>query len=211
MTTKRLFIACPIESSPAHEELQAAWKRASGLLPPDTEIRSEQQFHMTLSFIGEVDLSDHQTSVKVEVMTNLLEMRTRNFRPVPLILGYLGNFPGVLWAGVGGTVEGLDELVLLQKRVGHAVEDSGLSPAGLSFLPHITLGRYDRELTDEFVAALSDSDWPEQLPFELRSVVLYESVREEIPGPGGDGPRRQVRYVPWGGPYPLRKDVDEER
>ena len=198
MTTKRLFIACPIESSPVQDELQAAWKRASGLLPPNAEFRPEQQFHMTLSFIGEVDLSDRQTSVKVEVMTNLLEIRTKHIGPVPLILGYLGNFPGVLWSGGGGTVEGLYELVLLQKRVGHAVEDSGLSPAGLSFLPHITLGRYDRELTDEFVAALSDSDWPEQLSFELGSVVLYESVRK-------DG---QVRYVPVGEPYRLRKEAE---
>ena len=83
-------------------------------------------------------------------------------------------------------------------RVGHAVEDAGLSPPGLSFLPHITLGRYDRELTDEFKNALADSDWPEQLPFELRSVVLYESVREE----------GRVRYVPVGEPHRLRKEAE---
>ena len=168
-------------------------------MPGGAELRREPHAHITLAFIGEVDVGDPREFNKVEPLKVLLDIHVGNIGPVRLILGYLSTFPGVLWTGIGGTTEDLDEFALLQMRVGHAIDDVGFQTPKHPYIPHITIGRFDKELTDALTKRLADSEFPEQVSVDIPAVELLESVR--VPGPGGGW---QVEYLTVGDPHLLR-------
>ena len=184
---KRLFIACPVRGPAVEGAIADAWKRAKELLPPGCASSREEDPHMTLRFLGATDLGDTGKREAVDaLMADLRETASRTER-IPLFLGYLATFPGLLWVGVGGADEALDELNRLQGLVDRAVMRLGWGRADYSFLPHITVGRFNRKATDLLRDALMDVDYPEQVDFELTGLELQESVRD------AEG---RVEYVP---------------
>ena len=186
-SVKRLFVACPVRGPAVEGAITDAWKRATELLPPGCASSREEDPHMTLRFLGATDLGDTGKREAVEaLMAELRETACRTER-IPLILGYLATFPGLLWVGVGGTVEALDALNRLQGLVDRAVMRHGWGSADYSFLPHITVGRFDRKATDLLRGSLMDVDYPEHVEFDLAGLELQESVRDA----GG-----KVEYVP---------------
>ena len=141
-TAKRLFIACPVRHRMLDTVLLDTRKRLSGLMPDNGELRPEVHPHITLAFLGEIDVSDPEEAAKVQALNMVLPIFVGVIGPIRLILGHLGTFPGVVWCGVGGTADDLSEFSLLQKRVEHAVKDVGFPSPEHSFLPHITIGRF---------------------------------------------------------------------
>ena len=161
-TSKRLFIACPIRDPAVELALADAWKQLIAHLPADPEPRREPEPHLTLRFLGDVDLSGEDGQTNIEVLSLVLDIQAKHIRQMPLFLGPIGAFPGVVWAGVGGTVEGLTELNVLQQRVGHIVEGLGFPKADFPYWPHITLGRCDRDATSSLTEMLATLDYPPQ-------------------------------------------------
>jgi 2'-5' RNA ligase len=129
--------------------------------------QDEDQLHLTLRFIGEVD--SHAAD---DIDAALRSVVHRRFE---LALRGVGAFdrrgePAVLWAGVAPH----EPVKALHKKVAQALARAGVEPERRAFAPHITLARMRRgggpiqPLLDA-AGALSSA------PFEVGEFRLYES------------------------------------
>jgi len=133
----RAFVAIKVnaELAAALLDLQARLRRR---LPP-TAVRwsSREQLHLTLQFLGDV------ASDRVPDLISAVRGACQDTPVLRLIPGDLGAFPGlprprVIWVGVGGDLELLQEL---QRRVAAATAAFGDHTEEREFHPHLTLGR----------------------------------------------------------------------
>jgi 2'-5' RNA ligase len=126
----------------------------------------DDQLHLTLKFIGEVDR--HRTQ---DVIATLGAIHHPAFE---IGLEGVGSFEnrgkGSLWIGVSPH----DDLRLLQKKVDQACLRVGVPPETRAFLPHITIARLSRSTgpIDAFVEASGGVRSP---PFLVDNFCLYES------------------------------------
>ncbi len=99
---------------------------------------NEDNFHITLKFLGKVDKKH------VDEIGKVIENLSNKYAPIKLGLeglGYFNNRKGeirVLWVGLSGEV---DKLVELYKYIDEETVKLGFSREKRSFNPHITLGR----------------------------------------------------------------------
>ena len=129
--------------------------------------QDDDQLHLTLRFIGEVDgrLADDV----------VIALRSVRQPPFTIALDGLGKFGSrgrvnALWAGVRPH----DQLAHLHRKVDQALVRAGLEPEHRAYLPHITLARFGRDSgrLDTFMehhAGLASE------PFEIDEFALYES------------------------------------
>lgn len=148
---------------------------------------SEDQLHLTLRFIGEVD-GDVFRSIKEA-------LRAVTAPPFSITLRGLGCFPPrgrprVLWVGVGRS----EQLVQLRNRVEAALTRVGLEAEGRKFSPHITLARFREDLhltrLGNYLAGNNLFSTP---PVEIGAFALYSSFLT------GKGAIHQLEAT-----YPLR-------
>ena len=173
---QRLFVACPVRSPEVAAELDSAWERALELLPTGSGVRREREPHITLRYLGKPPGQE-----TVDALDRDLETMAARLGPVPLILGYLGTFPGVLWAGIGGEPRDTDRLNLLREWVDNAALRLGFREADLGYLPHITLGRFNPGNTASLAAALRETGSPGNARFQVDTVELLSSA-PGVPG-----------------------------
>lgn len=128
--------------------------------------QSDDQLHLTLRFIGEVDR--HQAE---DIDAALSSVRHGAFE---IALSGVGSFgsraKGAVWAGVTPH----DELKPLHKKLDQALARVGIPPEHRAYHPHITLARLGRQAgpADPFLerwAGLSSPNFP------VEQICLYES------------------------------------
>lgn len=128
--------------------------------------QSEDQLHLTLRFIGEVD-----RHVANDVAAVLGGIHQPAF---PIALSGVGRFErrgqGALWAGVSPH----DQLRELHKKIDQAFQRIGIEPEARAYHPHITLARFSRGIgpIDAFV---EQSGGLSSAPFTVDSFALFES------------------------------------
>jgi len=134
---------------------------------PGARWQSEDQLHLTVRFIGEVDRPQAE-----DIALALGSVKVQAFE---LSLDGVGLFdtrrrPNAIWAGVRPH----DDLARLHRKVDQALIRLGLAPERRAYLPHITLARMnapagaaDRYLADH--AALTSE------LFRCDSFILFES------------------------------------
>ena len=133
----------------------------------DFRWQEDEQLHLTLRFVGEVDrhVAADLTDVLSRVRAPRFEARIKG----------VGSFDhrgaGALWAGV----EPKEPIAALAAKIERACQSVGMEPERRAFHPHITLarwkGRRSRE-AEEFVAgrrALASE------PFAVDEFILFES------------------------------------
>ena len=137
---------------------------------PAARWQHDDQLHLTLRYIGEVD---------ARVADDVALAVGRVQAPVAHVaLAGVGRFDrdgrtDTLWVGLRPT----EPLAALHKKVDRALVAIGLPPEGRAFVPHITLARLPRSqgagpAIDAFLArhaALSSE------PFAMPHLILYES------------------------------------
>ena len=173
--TLRTFIALPLPDEWTGQ-LGATIADLSRALPHGVRWVSPDGIHLTLKFLGATDS---------RVVPRILDAITENFADASspqLSLSVLGTFPGgrnprVIWAGVSGGAEGLEDL---HRRAEQAVSGLGWSTDGRPFRPHLTLGRVRDRINARQRQAISDTVSGARLP-AIRSwrpdtVRLYRSV-----------------------------------
>lgn len=106
---------------------------------PGARWQDDEQLHLTLRFIGEVD-----RRVADDVALALGQVHAP---PIEIALAGVGAFDknkrvDALWAGVAPH----DALAALHRKVDHAMVRVGLPPESRSYLPHITLARLPRSM-----------------------------------------------------------------
>lgn len=129
--------------------------------------QSDDQLHLTLRFIGEVDR--HRAN---DIADSLAAIR---FIPFDIQVSGVGAFDrkgmvDTLWAGV----EPRNPLAALHRKIDRACVRVGLPPERRAYLPHMTLARFGRSggLVDPFLArhaALTG------VPFRIDRFTLFES------------------------------------
>ena len=129
--------------------------------------QSEDQLHLTLRFIGEVDARTAD-----DVHTALAAVR---HPPFELALAGLGAFdrrgqPTALWAGVAPH----EPLKALHKKIDHALERAGVERERRAYLPHITLARFGRG-AGPLQPLLESAGGLASAPFPVEQFRLYES------------------------------------
>lgn len=161
MSRHRLFVAL----RPPQEIRQHLLAIMSGVA--GVHWQSDEQLHITLRFIGEVDY--HQAQDIAAALGSV------HAAAPELRLSGVGQFdklgrPNALWAGIGPA----EPLAALHRKINQLLARVGIPPETRAYLPHITLarmGRYAGPL-DGFLAAHSDLTSP---PFRCDHVILYES------------------------------------
>ena len=129
--------------------------------------QSEEQLHLTVRFIGEVDR--HQAS-DVHAALGAVHLE-----PFEIALSGLGTFerrgrPEVIWAGAAPR----EPLAALHNKVDQALARAGIAPDGRAFHPHITLARLNRS-AGPVAGLIEDRGGLASPPFEVDAFALYES------------------------------------
>lgn len=133
---------------------------------PDVSWQSDEQLHLTLRFIGEVE-----RPLAEDIASALCRIRFEKF---DLALSGVGQFErhrrGTLWAGVTPK----EQLKALAAKVERACQSIGVAAERRAFYPHITLTRWKgpKPRLEEFLqlnAGLCSNRW------EVDRFILYES------------------------------------
>lgn len=157
----RLFVAIR-PPAPIRQLLLAAMGGISG-----ARWQSDDQLHLTLRFIGEVD-----RHLAEDVHAALGGV---HHPPFALALNGIGafdrrGFPDAVWAGVSPH----DEVKALHKKVDAALRRVGLPPDERAFLPHITIARLSRS-AGPIGNLLEEAGGLSSPAFTVDSFALFES------------------------------------
>ena len=134
---------------------------------PDFRWQDEEQLHLTLRFVGEVDrpIADDLAGALGSVHAARFSARVNG----------VGRFEqrnsGALWAGV----EPKEPLAALAAKVERACQSIGLAPERRAFHPHITLARWKGRRTREVEGFLERKRGITSEPFEVDAFTLFES------------------------------------
>ena len=133
----------------------------------DFRWQNEEQLHITLRFVGEVDrpVAEDLANALTRVRAERFSIRVRG----------VGRFEqrssGALWAGV----EPKEPLAGLATKVERVCQDVGLEPERRAFHPHITLARWKGRRTREVADFLDRTRRLVSEPFEVDAFILFES------------------------------------
>lgn len=156
MTRVRTFIAVEIE--PAIRDRLVALQDRLAQHAPDVKWTEPENLHVTLLFLGEVDLRE------VTAICRRVAEGCEENPPFALTVATTGCFPNLrrprtLWVGV---TEGGPELTLLHDTLETGLEELGCyRREARQYTPHITLGRLKSDQpTDKLSATLLKlGDW----------------------------------------------------
>jgi 2'-5' RNA ligase len=134
---------------------------------PDFRWQDEEQLHLTLRFVGEVE-----RPVAEDLVAALGAIRAS---PFDLRISGVGRFEqrnsGALWAGLAPKAP----LAALAAKVERACLAAGLEPERRAFHPHITLARWKGRRTREVASFLERKSALASQPFAVDAFSLFES------------------------------------
>ena len=157
----RLFVAIRPPAS-VRQLLRAAMGGISG-----ARWQSDDQLHLTLRFVGEVDR--HRAGDIHAALGGV------HHPPFDLALNGLGHFdrrglPDAVWAGVTPH----EQVKALHKKVDAALLRVGVRPDERAFLPHITIARLNRS-AGPIGSLLEEAGGLSSPAFSVDSFALFES------------------------------------
>ena len=134
---------------------------------PDFRWQHDEQLHLTLRFIGEVDrpLADDIAGALTRIHAERFSLR----------IAGTGRFEqrnsGSLWAGV----EPKAAVAALASKIERTCVGLGLEPERRAFHPHITLARWKGRRTREIADFLQRTRGVASEPFDVSEFILFES------------------------------------
>lgn len=134
---------------------------------PDFRWQDDQQLHLTIRFVGEVD-----RPVANDIADSLGQIRSPELM---LAIAGVGRFEqatgGTLWAAVGPKAP----LAALAKKIERVCQEVGLAPERRAFHPHITLARWRGRRSNEVRDFLDRRRDLRSDPFQVTEFLLFES------------------------------------
>ncbi|MHC1746004.1 MAG: RNA 2',3'-cyclic phosphodiesterase [Negativicutes bacterium] len=165
----RVFIGIdlPIELKLALYDFQSEIKN----LGVGGAFKSQENFHITLEFLGEIDPA--MKSALVEVLSEV----SRKYKPFLLNIGGIGAFPSfrrphTLWTSVGGN---LLELNKLRDNLHLELANKGFPVEMRQFTPHLTIVSHPKP----GIADLSGIRTKKLGEFLVTEIILFESKTVE--------------------------------
>ncbi|AKG33514.1 RNA 2',3'-cyclic phosphodiesterase [Paenibacillus durus] len=140
----------------------------------------EEDYHITLQFLGDTDPRS------IPELVSALKGAARDFRPFTLSLRETGIFgppsaPRVLWAGVGGETDRLEEL---HSRIAAATLPLGFRAEERAYKPHVTLARKyrgERAFNPEYLHAFKQEADALQMSWRVEEWVLFVTRMHKKP------------------------------
>lgn len=156
----RTFIAVPLSKS-VIDKLQ-------NLQVPTDYVRwqSPEQMHITLKFLGE--LSDDEINGLKQALAGI-SMTSFIMKVQQIGMFPRNDIPKVIWIGVAPD----KEITQLYKAVEARCTSLGFEADKRPFLPHITLGRVQKNIPRKQIRNLLDK--PEPVSFSVDSFGIYKS------------------------------------
>lgn len=134
---------------------------------PDFRWQSEEQLHLTLRFIGEVD-----RPLANDLADGLRRIRAERFAICITGVGtFEGRGGGALWAAI----EPKPPVVALAAKIERVCQETGIEPEHRAFHPHITLARWKGRRSREVREFLERARGLSSEPFEVSEFILFES------------------------------------
>lgn len=134
---------------------------------PDFRWQGDEQLHLTLRFIGEVE-----RPVAEDLADALSRILARTFS---IRIDGVGRFEqrnsGALWAGIDPKAP----VAALATKVERVCQEVGLEPERRAFFPHITLARWKGRRSREVADFLQRKRDLRSVPFEVGEFILFES------------------------------------
>lgn len=138
---------------------------------PGARWQDDDQLHVTLRFIGEVEARQAE-----DIAIALAGVGARSSTIAVAGVGHFASrgLAHSLWAGLA-PAEGL---VALHQRIDRALLAAGVAPDGRAYVPHITLARMARSAGGHPAVArwLAVNANLSSEPFTLDQLILYEST-----------------------------------
>jgi len=157
----RLFVALELPSA-VRESLSAL---QGGV--PGARWTTQEQMHLTLRFIGEVD-----EDIAHDIDDVLAAIRTPSFALEVAGVGeFGGKNPRALWAGVRAN----EPLLHLQKKVETALQRIGLPAEMRKFAPHVSLARLKAAPRDKVAQFLAHNALFASGSFPVDHFLLFSS------------------------------------
>lgn len=134
LNNTRAFIAVDVSNKDAIKSLQQELLGDPGLTPQQTKPVKNENFHITLFFLGNISLE-----IVEKIKAKIAQVK---FDPINITFTGVGAFPNptsarVIWVGVG---DGAQELVCLAENVVQKLAEIGFKP-DRPFSPHLTVLR----------------------------------------------------------------------
>lgn len=169
MEQVRVFVAVDVPAA-LQGKLRAVEDRLRRL-PGDARWVSAPHLHLTLRFLGEIDLP------RVAQVGAAVQRATARRSAFLLTLAGLGLFPGrgapnVVWVGVE---RGREELLALQRDLETELEREGFPPEERPFSPHLTLARLRGAVAAPWREAVRDFGDEPLLSFVVNEVWVMKS------------------------------------
>jgi RNA 2',3'-cyclic 3'-phosphodiesterase len=162
--SKRLFLGL---------ELPAGFRQELANLDPNIKgvrwVRAEQM-HLTMSFLGDVDSAREE---RLRESLSTVRVPAAFFLPVVGVGVFGGDWPKVVWAGVG---KGHPHLFALHQHLQDAVLQAGLEADLKPLHPHITLGRMKGVSRAALKSFLRKHEETEFGLWKVEEVTLFSSV-----------------------------------
>ena len=163
----RVFIAIEL-SKDIKEELKQTQDKLSPFCTKG-RLTDKNNFHLTLRFIGEVNLKEYH-SLKKAVDTVI-----KTHHPFLLYLESLESLTKrnrhIIWAGVKGEV---DKLYSLYHGLEEALLEEGFPKEEREYTPHITLARQVQ--LSEPINELNQKVTIKSLEFSVKNIAVMESI-----------------------------------
>lgn len=157
----RLFVGLDFPA-PVRAELMAL----AGAIP-GARWMSEEQLHLTLRFIGEVD-----ERMAEEIDLALARIAAPAFELTLQGLGQFGDgAPHTLWAGVAPN----EALTRLAAKVDSALRNAGFAGDNRRFTPHVTLARLKNVPLTGVMAFIAEHGLFRGAPFLVSAFTLFSS------------------------------------
>ncbi len=161
----RLFVALR-PPAPVHLLLEAAM---TGV--PEARWQDDDQLHLTLRFIGEVERRQTEDIAAAlgHIGGHAIEARIAGVGRFER-----GGRTDTLWAGV----EPREPLATLHRKVDRALVQAGMVPERRAYVPHVTLARLTRSARAEPAVErwCTDHSLLTSEPFLFDRLILYEST-----------------------------------
>jgi len=159
----RLFVALDLDTG-SRSLLGGLAKSIPGARPV-----VEEQIHLTIRFIGEVDGGLYHDIREC--------LGTVQAAPIHLGVKGVGHFPPrgrprVIWAGV----EPAGDIIILRNKVNRALLECGVATETRKFHPHITLARLDNTPVGKIAHFLAGNSLLQSPPVLINTLTLYSSI-----------------------------------
>jgi len=161
----RTFIALPVPDELAHPLGDEAARMAYQDKANAVRWVSEQNYHVTLAFLGDCGVSD------IDLLANHIQTLNTLNSPITLHSNRLSPFPESSPKLIAAILDKTDSLVELQSDIVKTLRACQFMLEKRRFMPHITLGRYRHSRRSPVITpALMD------LQAQANTLTIYESI-----------------------------------